>query len=69
MPLPVVRAYAALVRQGPGNEQDRLNLLREHERRIAARMDDLAVCQDMISHKVLVRESRVAHQAVGELWI
>nr|WP_042179589.1 MerR family transcriptional regulator [Kibdelosporangium sp. MJ126-NF4]CEL13900.1 MerR-family transcriptional regulator [Kibdelosporangium sp. MJ126-NF4]CTQ88268.1 MerR-family transcriptional regulator [Kibdelosporangium sp. MJ126-NF4] len=68
MPLPAIRAYAALVRQGPGNEQDRLNLLREHERRIAERMDDLAACQEMISHKVRVYERHVAHRGTGGLW-
>ncbi|ONI79871.1 MerR family transcriptional regulator [Actinosynnema sp. ALI-1.44] len=67
MPLPVIRAYAALVRQGPGNEQDRLNLLREHERRIAERMSDLAACQELISYKVRVYESRVAHGTTGGL--
>jgi DNA-binding transcriptional MerR regulator len=68
MPLPAIRAYAALVREGPGNEQDRLNLLREHEKRVAAQMDDLTACLKMISHKVSVYETHVANGTTGRLW-
>src|SRR3954465_3914132 len=31
MPLDTIRRYTELVRQGPGNEQDRLDLLRGHQ--------------------------------------
>jgi DNA-binding transcriptional MerR regulator len=34
MPLAKIRQLAELVREGPGNEQERLELLREQRRRI-----------------------------------
>src|SRR3954451_14991221 len=34
MPLAQIRRYAALVREGPGNEQERLELLREQQARV-----------------------------------
>jgi DNA-binding transcriptional MerR regulator len=30
MPLPVIRRYTELVRQGPGNEAERLSVMRQH---------------------------------------
>ena len=38
MPLTGIRRYAELVRQGPGNEQERLDLLREHRERVTAQI-------------------------------
>src|SRR6266536_2481266 len=42
MPLVGIRRYAELVRQGPGNEQERLDLLREHRERVTAQIGELS---------------------------
>jgi DNA-binding transcriptional MerR regulator len=56
MPLAVIREYAELVRDGEGNEPDRLALLREHQDRVAGQMRELSRCLDLIAHKVGVYE-------------
>ena len=38
MPLSTIRRYADLVRQGPGNEADRLALLRRHQDEVASQI-------------------------------
>jgi DNA-binding transcriptional MerR regulator len=60
MPIPDIRQYTGLVRRGDGNEQQRLDLLRQHEARVLAQMDTLRQCLDLISHKVAIYESIVA---------
>src|SRR5215210_8829465 len=56
MPLAGIRRYAELIRQGPGNEQERLDLLRQHRERVIAQIDDLNRCLDLVSWKVSVYE-------------
>ncbi len=68
MPLVGIRRYAELVRQGPGNEQERLDLLREHRERVTAQIGELSKCLDLISWKVKVYEDRVAQGTAGPLW-
>lgn len=68
MPLTAIREYADLVRQGPGNEKDRLRLLRTHEDRLAAQIEDLTQCLAMIHHKVRIYEDHVARGTAGQLW-
>jgi DNA-binding transcriptional MerR regulator len=63
MPLPEIRRYAQYVRQGPGNEQERLALLREHRERVLAQMAELTECLNLISNKIDVYEGSLA---VGE---
>jgi DNA-binding transcriptional MerR regulator len=60
MPLAGIRRYAELVRDGAGNEAERLDLLREHQARVAAQLVDLNSCMDLISHKVKIYEDIVA---------
>jgi DNA-binding transcriptional MerR regulator len=57
MPIPAIRQYTDLVRRGDGNEQQRLDLLRQHRTRVLAQMDTLQQCLDLISHKVAIYES------------
>ncbi|HZE41327.1 MAG TPA: MerR family transcriptional regulator [Stackebrandtia sp.] len=59
MPVPAIREYAALVRAGEGNEPRRLELLREHQERVAARLDELVTCQQIIDTKVKMYQERV----------
>ncbi|MBN6056789.1 MerR family transcriptional regulator [Nonomuraea sp. RK-328] len=59
MPLPDIRAYTGLVRQGPGNEEQRLVLMRRHQERVREQMERLSESFDLISYKVRVYEDLV----------
>ncbi|WP_393076817.1 MerR family transcriptional regulator [Streptomyces sp. LN704] len=56
MPLPEIRRYTELARQGSGNEPERIELLRRHQSEVAARMKQLEQCMDIITFKVRVYE-------------
>jgi DNA-binding transcriptional MerR regulator len=60
MPLPEIRRYTVLVRDGDGNEPERLALLREHEERVIAEIGQLTRCLDLIRFKVGVYEDLLA---------
>jgi DNA-binding transcriptional MerR regulator len=68
MPLTAIRRYADLVRQGPGNEKDRLTLLRDHQAHVTAQIEELTKCLDLISYKVRVYEERVDQGTADRLW-
>jgi DNA-binding transcriptional MerR regulator len=68
MPLAMIRHFAELVRQGPGNEWQRLALLREHRQRIAAQVAELNNCLDLITWKVGVYEQHLAEGTAEHLW-
>ncbi|WP_090362275.1 MerR family transcriptional regulator [Mycolicibacterium fluoranthenivorans] len=68
MPLAQLAEFAALVRQGPGNENQRLELLRKHEGHVRAQLASLQHCLDVIEMKVAVYEDRVEHAAAQGLW-
>ena len=68
MPLPAIREYASLVRQGPGNEKERLAILRRHQERVRAQMADLTESLDLISYKVKIYEERLAEGTADRLW-
>jgi DNA-binding transcriptional MerR regulator len=63
MPLPEIRRYAELVRQGHGNEEARLDVLREHRERVIGQIADLHECLDLITRKIAIYEGRL--QAAG----
>ncbi|MGC4837329.1 MerR family transcriptional regulator [Micromonospora vinacea] len=56
MPLPALRRYADLVREGAGNEEERLALLREHHEQVTSQLGRLTQCLDLITFKVGVYE-------------
>ncbi|WP_405733333.1 MerR family transcriptional regulator [Streptomyces sp. NBC_01537] len=58
MSLATIRRYAELVRQGPGNEDERLALLRRHQRQVVDRIAELTECLDLITRKVAVYEEQ-----------
>jgi DNA-binding transcriptional MerR regulator len=60
MPLPVIRQYADLVREGAGNEEDRLALLRQHQQLVISQIQALTDCLGVISSKVRVYEDHLA---------
>jgi DNA-binding transcriptional MerR regulator len=63
MPLADIREYVALVKQGPGNEQARLDCLQRHQLRLGAQIDELRRCADWIDAKAGYYEQVLA----GEL--
>ncbi|RZU13922.1 DNA-binding transcriptional MerR regulator [Kribbella rubisoli] len=69
MPLDTIRKYTELVRQGPGNEQDRLALLRSHQDHVTSQIQDLTECLNVISHKVGVYEEHLEAGTADCLWV
>lgn len=68
MPLSTIRRYADLVRQGPGNEADRLVLLRRHQDEVACQIRALTECLDAITYKVTVYQEHLDRGAADRLW-
>ncbi len=69
MPLTVIRAYADLVRQGPGNERERLRLLQAHREQVIARIRELTrEPGHPIDYKVRVYGDHVANGTAAEVW-
>ncbi|OMF59014.1 MerR family transcriptional regulator [Paenibacillus rhizosphaerae] len=68
MPLAQIKRFAELVRRGQGNEQQRLEILREHQRRVVAQMDQLKDCLDLINWKVGVYEEHLKQGTAQHLW-
>jgi DNA-binding transcriptional MerR regulator len=68
MPLATIRRYASLVRQGSGNEAERLVLLREHEQRVTAQIGELSRCLELITYKTRLYSERLAEGTAQQLW-
>lgn len=68
MPVATIRRFAELVRGGPGNEVQRLELLREHQQVVAARIAELTGCLELITSKVGVYEESLRQGTAAELW-
>ncbi|GLX19765.1 MULTISPECIES: MerR family transcriptional regulator [Streptomyces] len=68
MPLPVIRQYVELARQGPGNEHERLELLRRHERQVEAQIRELRETLDVMRYKVRIYEEHIARGEADRLW-
>ncbi|MEQ4301077.1 MerR family transcriptional regulator [Plantactinospora sp. B6F1] len=56
MPLETIRRYVGLLRQGNGNETARLDVLRAQQAQVAAKVDGLTACLDLIAYKIDVYE-------------
>ncbi|MGH3448027.1 MAG: hypothetical protein ACRDQA_22470 [Nocardioidaceae bacterium] len=56
------------MRQGTGNEKDRLALLREHQRRVTAQIAEFTSCLDMITCKVELYEDSLAAGTSDAVW-
>ncbi|MEU7974008.1 MerR family transcriptional regulator [Micromonospora sp. NPDC049089] len=68
MPLPALRRYTDLVREGAGNEEERLALMREHHSRVTTQIDRLTQSLDLITFKVGVYEDLLdPHRSAAEL--
>jgi len=68
MPLVQIRRYAELVREGPGNEQQRLELLRDQQARVESRLAKLQECLRVINRKVGVYDQHLANGIAPDLW-
>ncbi|MBC6460128.1 MerR family transcriptional regulator [Actinomadura sp. HBU206391] len=68
MPLAAIRCYVELVRQGPGNEDERLALLRRHRQQVVGQIAQLTDCLELIDHKVGIYEEHLAHGTARDLW-
>jgi DNA-binding transcriptional MerR regulator len=68
MPLAKIRRFAELVREGPGNEQQRLELLREQQGRVENQLAELEECLQIISRKVGVYEQHLADGKAQDPW-
>lgn len=68
MSLANLRAFTALVRQGPGNEDERLELLRAHQAEVQEQLEELRAGLDLISWKVGIYEDRLAHGTTHGVW-
>jgi len=68
MPLAELRRFADLVRQGPGNEVERLRLLDAHQRRVEAQIAALEECREVIAWKVGVYAEHLDRDRADGLW-
>lgn len=68
MPLADLAALARLVGDGPGNEADRLDLLRAHRQRVRERMAELTDCLTLIDAKVATYEGHLDAGTGGDPW-
>ena len=68
MPLAKIRRFAELVREGPGNEEQRLELLREHQRHVENQLAELDECLQIINRKVGVYEQHLADGTAQHLY-
>ncbi|MCT2591745.1 MerR family transcriptional regulator [Streptomyces sp. N2-109] len=59
MPLPALSRYADLVREGAGNEEERLALMRGHQAHVTTQIGRLTESLDLIRFKVGVYEDLV----------
>ncbi|MEW9533826.1 MerR family transcriptional regulator [Microbispora sp. NPDC049125] len=68
MPLATISRLAELVRKGSGNEAERLELLCEHQDRIAEQLAQLHACLDLVNDKVAAYRRHLAAGASGDPW-
>ncbi|MFE9552477.1 MerR family transcriptional regulator [Streptomyces sp. NPDC006692] len=68
MSLATIRQYIELARQGPGNEQERLALLRQHEEHVEAQIRELHETLAVMRDKVRIYEDHLARGEADRLW-
>jgi DNA-binding transcriptional MerR regulator len=66
-PVAKIRRFADLVREGPGNEHERLEQLREQQRRVENQLAELAERLRIITGKVGVYEQQLADGTARDL--
>ncbi|WP_253766072.1 MerR family transcriptional regulator [Goodfellowiella coeruleoviolacea] len=68
MPIATIRRFADLVRSGPGNETERLALLRDHEQAVRAKIAELTADLAVIQDKVRTYERHLREGTAVGLW-
>lgn len=68
MPLPEIRRYAQLAREGDGTEPQRYEILRRHEARVQQQIDDLQQALDVIHAKVETYARHLTAGTADRLW-
>ncbi|MER7719281.1 MerR family transcriptional regulator [Streptomyces flaveolus] len=68
MSLAMIRQYVELARRGPGNEHERLQLLRRHEIHVETQIRELQDTLEVMRHKVRIYEDHVARGEADRLW-
>ncbi len=65
MPIREIRRYAAFVRAGDGNEDERLELLRAHRERVLAQLAEVTANLAAIDHKIALYTDRLGRRALS----
>lgn len=68
MPLSELKRFATLVRDGPGNEADRLALLDDHRARVDAQIQALEQAREIIAWKTEVYQDKLRAGETDGLW-
>jgi DNA-binding transcriptional MerR regulator len=68
MPISDIRRYAELVATGPGNEDQRMCLLREHEQRVRNELKHLTETLTIIESKASLYERHLKSADLDQLW-
>ncbi|WP_031077604.1 MerR family transcriptional regulator [Streptomyces sp. NRRL WC-3742] len=68
MSLATIRQYIELARGGPGNEHERLELLRAHERQVEEQVRELERTLEVMRYKVRIYEDHLARGEADGLW-
>lgn len=63
-----IRQYAELVREGRGNETERLALLQAHGEKVRAQLDEMRRNLEMIDYKIGVYQERLAGGSGPRSW-
>jgi DNA-binding transcriptional MerR regulator len=65
MPLAAIRDYVGLIKDGAGNEAERVALLRRHQGNLRAQIEALTACSDWIEHKVGIYDDILGEASSG----
>ncbi|MFT4297503.1 MAG: MerR family transcriptional regulator [Micropruina sp.] len=65
MPIRDIRRYAALVRDGGGNETERLELLRAHRQRVLTQLAAVTANLAAIDHKIAIYDDRLEQRSLS----
>lgn len=69
MPLPEIKRYAQLARQGEGNEVERFEILRRHEARVQQQVADLNEALQTIQFKIEMYARAMDDGTADRLWV
>ncbi|MFJ9694026.1 MerR family transcriptional regulator [Kitasatospora sp. NPDC101183] len=68
MSLAQIREYIDLARRGPGNEAERLEVLRRHESHVRGQIEELEETLAVVREKVRIYEEHLARGEADRLW-